>query len=177
MQVQSSPPQGTSPFRPPFQYSLWSMFVLTTAAAIGLAFFVSAPTWLMILVSVLFALALPMVLTIAVIYGHGRLRTFSIGALFPAGFLVVSIAPMTMMGVPFYAIYDLALRTEDLVARLVVMAVVAVTVVVTGAFGLLALWVRRMVERPDWRASTGPDRPTQPQADLGPPPPPAERPD
>jgi hypothetical protein len=175
MQVQSSPPQGTSPFRPPFQYSLWSMFVLTTAAAIGLAFFVSAPIWLMILVSVLLALALPMVLTIAVIYGRGRLRTFSIGALFPAGFLVVSIAPM--MGLPFYAIYDLGSRNNDLVARLVVMAVVAVTGVLTGAFGLLALWVRRMVERPGWWASTGPVRPPEPQADLGPPPSPAERAD
>ena len=71
--------------RRPFQYSLRSMFVVTTAAAIGLSLLVAGPYWLIMLVLVIVALAIPMLLTIALIYGRGAIRTFSIGALFPAG--------------------------------------------------------------------------------------------
>lgn len=158
MPTQSSPPEGTSPFRPPFQYSLWSMFVLTTALAIGLAFLVGAPTWLMVLAMMFLALALPMGLTIAVIYGRGRLRTFSIGALFPAGALLFCFVPVFRL--PFFEMLDFGGGGDGLEERLILGVVVGVTGILIAAFGLLAIWVRWLVERP---------RPEHPTTSISPP--------
>ena len=168
MDVHSSPPQGTSPFRPPFQYSLWSMFVLMTALAIGLGFLVAAPTWLMVLVLLLLSLALPMALTVAVVYGRGRVRTFSIGALFPAGVLIFSVVPM-FRG-PFYGMFDLGGGGDDLEARVVLGGVVAATGILIAAFGLLALWIRWLVERPQRQQPTNPAFRSEAPIDLRPPP-------
>jgi hypothetical protein len=173
MHVQSSPPQGTSPFRPPFQYSLWSMFVLTTLLAIGLGFLVAAPTWLMVVVLLLLSLALPMALTIAVIYGRGRFRTFAIGALFPAGVLIFSMVPL-FRG-PFYGIFDFGGGGDDLEARVILTAVVAVTGILIAAFGLLALWIRWLVERPQRQRPASPVPPSEAPTDFPPPPAPSER--
>ena len=168
MPIQDHASQGTSPFRPPFQYSLWSMFVLTTVLAIGLGLLVAAPTWLMVLLLLLVSLALPMALTVAVIYGRGRLRTFAIGALFPAGVLIFSVVPL-FRG-PFYGMFDFGSGGDDLEARVILAAVVGATGILIAAFGLLALWVRWLVERPQPRQPTSPAPPSEAPIDLHPPP-------
>jgi len=117
------------------------MFVVTTAAAIGLSLLVASPDWLTVLLFVLLALAIPMVLTVALIYGRGRLRTFSIGALFPAGALVVI---MFTEGAPFFGMRSSLV--EPLEKRLFVMFFIVGACAVTVGFGFLAIWVRRIVE-------------------------------
>jgi hypothetical protein len=127
--------------RSSFQYSLRSMLILTTVAAVGLSLFTAAPTWLIYLVLMLFAVAAPMVLTVVVIYGRGYARTFCIGALFPVGVLLSNLS----RGLAFVGMggFPRRLDAED---RLFVMFFAFVACLVAAGFGLLAMWVRRIVE-------------------------------
>jgi len=142
MEVRDDVEVHQGPRRRPLQYSLRSMFVVTTAAAIGLSLVVASPDWLLVLLSAILALAIPMVLTVALIYGRGRLRTFAIGALFPAGAVVVI---MFTEGPPFFGMRS-ALVGLELERRFFLMFFLVGAGAVSVAFGFLAVWVRRMVE-------------------------------
>jgi hypothetical protein len=121
------------------------MFVLMTATALGLGFLVAAPLGLLALTAMLLSIAVPMVLTIGLIYGRGWLRTFCIGALFPAGILFLSAVPMLVVSV--FDGFDGGPGGDDVEERLFQGLFVVVAGIVIAAFGLLAIWVRWAVER------------------------------
>jgi len=72
------------------QYTLRTLFALTTAAAIACAVFFTLPPWVSIVAAVCVVISMPAVLTVMLVYGRGYTRTFCIGALFPAGLLLVA---------------------------------------------------------------------------------------
>jgi len=141
--------------RRPLQYSLRSMFVLTTAAAVGLSLLVAGPHWLIMLVLVIVALAIPMLLTIALIYGRGAIRTFSIGALFPAGAVAISVIPIFFFP-PFLGRFGPPGRL-NLEERFLLTFFLVVACAVMVGFGLLSVWGRRMVEAMSGQRTRGSD--------------------
>jgi hypothetical protein len=130
----------------PPQYSLRTMFIVVTAVAVVLSGVFSGPGWLSVVTGVVVAVLAPMVLTIAVIYGRGYLRTFCIGGLFPAG--VVLLAARTLL---FDLTYTIAGRPHPIlgvsreagwfVGACILFAGVAIVV-----SGLVAVGVRWMIE-------------------------------
>ena len=127
--------------RRPFQYSLRSMFLLMTAAAIGLSLLITGPAWLSMLTVFILGMGIPMALTISLVYSRGPLRTFSIGALFPAGVM--------LMGVASEFSYNWGRRIVSRADPEERLAAVVFTIggwLMTIAFGLLALGLRKIVE-------------------------------
>ena len=125
------------------QYTLRTLFALTTAAAIACAVFFSLPPWVSVVAAVCVVISMPVVLTVMLIYGRGYTRTFSIGALFPAG---ICLSPVV-----FY--YGLALVVEyvedvfdALEPNIGVLVFLNVYFVVVLGNGLLAVGIRRLME-------------------------------
>lgn len=69
----------------PFQFSLRTMFIVTTVVAVLCSGLFAAPGWARILTLLCWAIALPAVMTAITIYGRGYLRTFGIGGLLAMG--------------------------------------------------------------------------------------------
>jgi hypothetical protein len=85
----------------PVQFSLASiLLVITLTAAVFSSVLAGSDTVRVAAVSVL-TVAVPMVLTVLLVYGRGYLRTFCIGALFPATLIV----PLAFQGLDFF-LYD-----------------------------------------------------------------------
>ncbi len=82
------PPEA--PFR--FQFSLLSMFVVTTGVAVTCSLTFTMPDVAAIPLFVLFSMILTGVLITAIIYGRGYQRTFYIGALVPFGVLLFALS-------------------------------------------------------------------------------------
>jgi hypothetical protein len=142
------------------------MFVLMTALALGLGFLMGAPLGLLALTATLLSIAVPMALTIAVIYGRGWLRTFSIGALFPGGILLLSSMPL--LGLSVSELFDFDPRGAEMEDRVMFGVYVVIICAVLAAFGLLAIWVRWMVERSQRQAPTTPVPPPEAPIDVHP---------
>lgn len=130
----------------PFQYSLRTMFIVTTALAIAFSVLFALPPVVRLIGAGLFLLGLPMALTVLLIYGRGRLRTFSVGALFPA---VAAVWPFGS-GVPMALAYGINSGGLDDIGY-VPGVWVAVTFAVSVVFGLMAVGIRWMVEAPQRR--------------------------
>ncbi|MGD0900181.1 MAG: hypothetical protein ABR915_20285 [Thermoguttaceae bacterium] len=83
---QPASPDGSSKRRrrPVFQYSLRTLFLVTTLVAVLCAALFTAPVWFSGVTLVLLGVLVPMGLVVAIIYARGYFRTFCIGALFPA---------------------------------------------------------------------------------------------
>ena len=79
-----------APHRPP-QFSLFSMFVVTTAVAAVCSLVFSMPAVVAVPLLVLFSVTLAAVLITVVIYGRSYQRTFCIGAVVPFGVLLLSL--------------------------------------------------------------------------------------
>jgi hypothetical protein len=126
----------------PFQYSLQSALILMTATAVALSLLVASPVWLARLTAFVLGMALPMVLTVTLVYGRGPLRTFSIGALFPAGLMCLSAVGNLSYnwGAGMFA----GGRPEE---RPVIVGFIVCACLAIVLFGLVALGVRRLVER------------------------------
>ena len=77
------------PSSPPFQFGLLAVFILTSAAGVACAVLFVAPTYVAAPVLTCWAMAYPAVLTTFLVYGGSVQRSFCIGALFPAGALMV----------------------------------------------------------------------------------------
>jgi hypothetical protein len=78
-------PRATEPRGRPFQFSLRTMFIVTTVVAVLCSGLFAAPGWARILTLLCWASALPAVMAAITIYGRGYLRTFGIGGLFSTG--------------------------------------------------------------------------------------------
>ncbi len=128
--------------RRPFQFSLRSLFILTTVLAATLGLLFRAPPVVSVSTAGFFILSLPMVLVIVLIYGRGYTRTFCIGALFPTAFSLWSVSDY-----PLFA-YAIVGPNFDEIGWWAACWLGGV-VVLSTIFGLLAMGVRRLVESPD----------------------------
>jgi Ca2+/Na+ antiporter len=128
---------------PRFQFSLRTMFWVTTGTAIICAVSFPMPAVIAMPLMLLISVALPAVLTTVIIYGRSYQRTFCIGAMFPSCIFLLMI-PYGSMG-----LFRFGLNGEDdFWLRLVVFGFWVFCVVV----GLVCMGVRRLVEkRPDSR--------------------------
>jgi hypothetical protein len=135
----------------PLQYSLRTMFIVMTVVAVVLSGVFAGPGWFSLLTGLVLAVLAPMVLTVAIIYGRSHLRTFCIGALFPAGVVFIAVVPLL-----FDLTYFIAQRPRRIVGASGETGwFVGVSIVVAGAVivvsGLVAVGVRWMVEAPQRR--------------------------
>ena len=132
------------PEAPPrfLQFSLGTMFVVTTAVAIVCSLLFSMPTVAGFPLLLVFSVALPAALTTVIIYGRGYQRTFCIGALFPAGMFLVMfpfIEPNVFRFPEFFRMNE----ADWLVFRVVVVGFWVSSILV----GSICVGVRRLVER------------------------------
>ncbi len=132
----------------PFQYSLRSMFIVMTVLAVALSGIFAGPPWLSMLTALLLGLTTPVVLTTVLIYGRGYLRTFCIGALFPAGLILVSSGPG--LSYPFFGMGRFGGSPGDEIGLYVGIFVLVASIVIV-VLGLVAMGVRWMVEAPQRR--------------------------
>jgi hypothetical protein len=141
---------GPPPVRdPPFQFTLGSLLIVSTVFAVLCSLIFSGYAWVCLLTMTFLGVLAPMVLTVGLIYGRGKTRTFCIGALFPAG--VVMCLDVFYL---FYLLLEprsiwLMMELDERVARdtapylfFTVMGALALIV----AAGPVALGVRWMVE-------------------------------
>ena len=137
----------SQPHASPFQFSLRTMFILTTVVAILCSGLFASPHWGRLLTLFCWLLASPAVLTAVVIYGRGYLRTFAIGGLFAAGPTAVYSLLL------WYAVgeamidnnWESVFQPNDSVYGEGIF--VAVQSTATILLGLLVMGVRWMVER------------------------------
>jgi lysylphosphatidylglycerol synthetase-like protein (DUF2156 family) len=145
--------RNAAPSRP-FQFTLRTMFLVTTVVAVVLGG-LSVPAdweWVRYLTVFYLAVAVPIILVVMLIYGRGYVRTFAIGALFPAGAILWSAVWLGVVLVAGNPPRDWNLP-DGAEARRLMLALgtaIAATMVLLG--GLIAVVVRRMVEprRTDW---------------------------
>ncbi len=126
--------------RRPFQFSLRTLFILTTFLAAALGMLVTAPTIVRLCTAGFFTLLLPMVLVIVLIYGRGYARTFCVGALFPSAILLWPVSG--------YPVFFYAIATDFDEMGWWAGLWVASIVIISTIFGLLAIGVRRAIESP-----------------------------
>ncbi|MBN1911453.1 MAG: hypothetical protein JW818_17050 [Pirellulales bacterium] len=88
---QTPQPPPLPPERRPFQWSLWSMFVLTTVVAGCFSLILGTPDWLIGPLFWMTAIIIPPVLLTLMIWGNPDQRAFGLGAIFPSGYLLLSI--------------------------------------------------------------------------------------
>ena len=74
-----------------FQFGLRGLFVVTTVLAIFCGIVFRLPEQLAVAVSLCLLVSVPVVLTVVLIHGRGYARTFSLGAMFPAGLMFLSL--------------------------------------------------------------------------------------
>ena len=93
MSTPSSAETSAAAGRPgPPQFGLRALFAVTLIAAVSCSLFFSMPPAVATVALVAVSLVLPAVLTTAAIYIRGYWRTFCIGALFPAGTMLLCTA-------------------------------------------------------------------------------------
>jgi len=142
------------------QYSLGTLFALTTAAAIACAVFFTLPPWVSVVAAVCVVISMPVVLTVMLIYGRGYTRTFSIGALFPAGLCLSPAAASYGLQVAVNTFTEVFDSLEPNIAVLVFLNVYFAVVLGNG---LLAVGIRRLMEagQPSAPGPTLPDETPQ----------------
>ena len=125
----------------PLQYSLSTLLLVMTVSAVALSLLVAMPPIVRFIAASFFVLALPMVLTIVLIYGRGLKRTFCIGALFPS-VLAVSLSSSGYYYVFLYAGVGDTFAEAPYFPSLYA----GITFALSFVFGLLAILVRVLVE-------------------------------
>ena len=132
--------------RRPFQFSLRSLFAITTLLAVMLSLLFASPGWVRLFSSLFWGTAYPAVLTTVLVYGKGYLRTFCLGALFPSAWA------MFYLGYVFFqfsgALFVVGLGDLDEMGQTVA-AFIMVSSGMSVLVGLLAMGTRRLVESPD----------------------------
>jgi len=136
---------GNSGDARPIQYSLATMLIVMTLLAVVCSGLFAGPQWLTAATAGLLTLIVPLVLTVTLIYGKGYLRTFCIGAIFPAGTILSS--GLNAYGMLFYGIGGNGLGDSNtLETRLIIALVVLAIAIVIVVCGLIAMGVRRMLD-------------------------------
>ncbi len=150
MTTPNTDPGRSDPPRQPFQYSLASLLVVTVVFAIGCSIFFAMPAWVAVLATVAIVVSTPVALTTVLVYGQGYPRTFCIGGLFPAGICLFPFSPLYGIQIMSGLFRGLGESAEGPLRCLIFVAVYAVFV---AGDGLLAVWIRRLVETRRERAS------------------------
>jgi hypothetical protein len=88
----STSPKGETRSPGPPQFGLRALLAATVIVAISCSLFISMPPAVATSALVAVSLALPAVLTVAAIHARGYWQTFCIGALFPAGTMLLCTA-------------------------------------------------------------------------------------
>jgi len=126
------------------QFSLRTVLVVMTIAALLCGALFAAPAIVGFLLTGFVLTAMPLVLTIMLIYGRGYLRTFAIGALFP-GVIVMLYSYAAFASV--LDDLDDALETSW-EAGLTMVIYTAFAAFVLALYGGTAMLVRWFIERP-----------------------------
>jgi hypothetical protein len=127
----------------PFQFSLASLLTLITVAAVFLSALFRGTDWAATVACLILFTVWPMALVIILIYGRGKKRTFSIGALFPSA--PIFLQSSSLYAAPVYgriggSIFALADRLRLTLSCLLML-------LASILCGLAALGIRRLVER------------------------------
>ncbi|MEN6452517.1 MAG: hypothetical protein ABFC96_18665 [Thermoguttaceae bacterium] len=134
--------------RRPFQFSLRSMFIATTLVALVCGGLFAPISAVVGMTALCLATITPVALTIAIVYGRGYPRTFGIGAIFPAGLMLLwGISPFSG-GLGFVALCtdaDSPIDDSTRVAIAVGTGIYAGFILVSG---LVAVGVRWLIESP-----------------------------
>ncbi|MCE5268670.1 MAG: hypothetical protein LLG00_12370 [Planctomycetaceae bacterium] len=148
----------------PFQFTLRTMFIVTTVVAIAMGGLCTPIAGVQALALLYLSLLVPALLTITLIYGRGYVRTFAIAALFPAGFALLCTMIYGLEDV-FEADRFLAERQAAPAMVLVVASAMAL-IVLAGVTGMGMRW---MIESPRPRppASTETNVATNPSPPKG----------
>jgi len=134
-------PECSQPARRQFQFRLRTLFIGMTGLAVLLSALFAGPSWVAALTALAMMVFIPMCLAIGITYGRGYVRTFSIGGMFPAGFILSSASPYGLiLGVN---LFEAAVATGNLVIALGL----GVVVVLTIAFGFAAVGLRWLIEQ------------------------------
>lgn len=144
-QCEQTPSQAR---RRPVQFGLRMLFALTAFVAVSCSLMFTMPNTAATPALVVFTIALPAVLTAVAIYGGGYQRTFCIGALFPAGTMLVCTSLMLL--IHSISAYQNTVTSWTEFAEEVgpyYRPYVGLTWVSSIAVGLLTVMVRWLVER------------------------------
>ena len=143
--VHLPPEQGPEVERRPFQFSLRSMFIVTTLTALVCGGLFAPQMPAVIGTITVLAILVPMCMTIAIVHARGYRRTFCVGAIFPVSFVLVYL--WNFGGIMAVAGMGGSDPPDDS-ARLTVAIGTACYLAFTLFCGLVAIGVRWMVESP-----------------------------
>jgi hypothetical protein len=131
------------------------MFVVTTVLAVFCSAVYRLPERLALLASLCLLVSVPVVLTVVLIHGRGYARTFSVGAMFPAGlsFLSLLLAQYGFDAIVFDVINEF-LDWNDY--RLILSVFLGVYSLVVVGNGLLAVAVHWALDRGQEQDQRGP---------------------
>ncbi len=129
----------------PFQFSLAGILIICTILAVCLSAVTSGPPWVVSLTMFLLSLAVPMSLTVTLVYGRGYLRTFCIGALFPCGVMLMGTLSFSSI---LFMWSDFGGRPSRRDTGMEFLIGILICGVVIVAFGLLAMLIRWRLEAP-----------------------------
>jgi len=154
-EVATNTQQGNLPptDRRPWQYSLRTLFAVTTLVAIVSSLLFASPGWVRYVTGVSILLAFPAGLTVVLIYGCGYVRTFAIGALFPAGTVSATVGAYAAFTLGYLCVMSpggAGFTLEDLgeCSPGIPIAVYCTLSVVVGFFAVSIRW---LIESPQRR--------------------------
>jgi len=140
--VPDSATAEVEPTGQPLQFSLRTLLIVMTVAAIFLSGLFGGTDWIAMATAYVLFTAWPMVLAIVLVYGRGRARTFCIGALIPTVPLLVSPSSI-LFALAFGTFGPGTLGLEERLR----LGLACLVMLVTSIFcGVAALGVRRLVE-------------------------------
>jgi hypothetical protein len=150
------PADGPVPEHHPFQFTLRTMFIVTTLVAVACSG-LFAPVWHVVVATIVSLIVLICVaLTIAIVHARGYLRTFCVGAIFPAAmvlavmFLACILNSTVILGLlmPSTTNVDVTFDATDSSVREGTAIGVAYYLGFCFAGGLVAIGTRWMIESP-----------------------------
>jgi len=133
------------PEHEPLQFSLATVLLVVTISAVCLSVVFYGPEWLRGVLVVTLVTAVPVILTVLLVYARGYMRTFSIGALFPAGSIFFGISLFVVIEFVDRARFDPVFAKAPPTGVAILIMIYCATLI---AFGLLAVVTRWRLEAP-----------------------------
>ncbi len=152
------------PRRRRFQFSLRSLLLMVSLAAVCCSGLFSGYGWLAGLTGFVIVMAATVVLVITLWYGHGNLRTFSLAALCPFG---LGFAFLTSVAGPYLIVLAILIDDGDLNWGITILGGLSAYFAALITLGLFGIWVRRVIEPITSKAEAQPEE-SAPDDPLGP---------
>jgi hypothetical protein len=137
------------PDRRPFQYSLRTLFIITTVLAILCAGLFAVPHWLRLVTAAICLFFIPLILVPCILYCRGYRRTFFIGALIVVGPLVLVEMFLVYTSVFSLLFYDSDPGVSPYIPGIVFFGILFLSLIA----GLTTLFVRWIIESAQRKAS------------------------